>query len=716
MGAQARRLRQNNQAIETAIKDVITNHTSKSSASKLQNDGLIKVNQENLKQQIDSLYIEQDRRRGVTSDISILPSGERLFIRDAREITPSESASTSACSYAIMGYSYLMAAIVPPNDLSPKQLEDLGKQAQSLEQTLLAIKPEQNESSAAFQQRMRTKLLNFVNVIAQEKSKAAANNGKSITPEQASKDLDKLRKWIPLEFAPTNFVTISNFKDKNNKTVPIVQIERPLTILTKDQQADIQKLGTKDAPQWFKDLPTKQLQDYVKTKMSIDPKYPNKPTPIFPSQTRGVCMGGKNQFLHEIGKWDQNGFTSLSHNIHVGAIPHYGSKIEKENKRVTNMNQEQFLQMCTETQDFINNKNIESAGNIEKKEHKAVMISLNSVLADKVLGTIDTLKRKLTSKKEAKPYFPEDTKIANQTRIRGVKGFSAAKIPLNATRYVEHIDFGEIKKHVKDIIKNLPSNEEYKKLSPARQVKVKAVYDKAKSLQKIMTNSQIGIGERGLAVTRLFNETTQLYNQHIVPYSNDRKVGYIVAGYGCASGNNRTGFAEYCNDYATLRSEFGITLQPGGNASRVHETDAAISLQTTLANSYHMQITKGYTGILGGDGGRKKSAGTLPEFISKEAREKLISAQSDIKDVDTLKPKPNKKAKHAEKMQAPQQAEKSNAKTSKTNQVIRAVKVVPRKLDALVRCLSNTIKSEKKPVKEHQNKVATEHKHRSNRI
>lgn len=589
------------------------------------------------------LYQKKDANRNIVWHIN--PGYPQVLIRDARNQTEPQQKDEGQYNYTIIAYSYLMAF------LKLAKLDKLDIHDVDVQKICCDLEKIPSYTVPAIKVALTTLIESINEYTVKAKLKKIKQSDdpaeQNITEKTvldllalSKKQLETIKPWLSLEDKPLTIITLHAFYGLN-----IVQIKKPLVSLTEEQKQELHACGNVllPKPEWYTnldDLQKELLQSY---------KFALIEGRLISSFMRGYLPFNKNAYLSEttcVRTIESTGaleFNTLTRYYHCGTLALLGASSDEEQRRITAMNAAQQIAWRTNAEDL---------------PHQVVMTTLNSATADTYLKSISFFKNiatKIITNKREEKHLGEDEQIVALTKntANQVTRFHASNVCLNGFRCIEWMDTTGIKallENVKKIFAVICSPTSNKKLN----AKAFVTYENfIKLIQRDQLNPYLGEyiytlykkmyychtlikgepiikvdGDKlvlGLTVVRLACEISHLTNTILVEQA--KKYDFAAYGvttfdvfFGCASGNNRTGYQEYFNDYMAIRNwlKFNSICMPDH------------ILQETLAFGYHMQFSQGLMG-LGLDGLRSKSSGTAPYDFSDKTLEALHTDWSDLK-------------------------------------------------------------------------------------
>ncbi|HEX4046132.1 MAG TPA: hypothetical protein VHZ76_10765 [Gammaproteobacteria bacterium] len=430
------------------------------------------------------------------------------------------------------------------------------------------------------------------------------------------KMLNQAKDWAAMEEQTYTVATVIRAKEKNSEQEKtIVLLDEPQGMLTSKQHEQFASISPDEAdkPSWYTSaspFQQKIYQHYLPNALKFNS--------IAPSQTRATSPFMRNAWHQSVSAVDNANATVNANDIReVNAWYHTGTpaflnhnpnddkqkKQEKDNIAIP-VTKENLLQQ-----------------KLNAKADVSLMISLNSELADLVAGVQETVQFKPTTKKDDSKIVELSLAAVKELQHEG-ENIYFSKLCLNGFRVIES-DLMDGIKNVVAIIKNNLLNmqvnsEEHRQLQAALQLLDQRL--EGRLLNRLTGDKNV----QAIDIICSLTKVAYLNNKIIGKTANAKggNLKTVAVWYGCASGENRTGVTEFCNlvDAAT----------------EAYNDNCTIDWVEHIARSKHVNFMTGTQGsILGTDGIRSKSKGSLPERL-KQYTSDLVTRRSDFKAIEDI--------------------------------------------------------------------------------
>lgn len=590
------------------------------------------------------LMMEKDLNRNITSSLQTDKQGRKILIRDARALTAEDSSNdVSQWDYAILAVSYLKAyrKLCEMNGIEPELLIEGSAQYQMIMGAIDEIRVQNSEDNAIYAFKQAASMV--ITALARDLH---------INKAEAEKHLDNAKNWTSLERAPISVATLTKI---DNQT--LVQLDEPMYELTQAQIDDYNLCkknanGKYSGPIWFLHLTNLEKDLVLAYKGQIIEGR------VIPSQLRSSLPGIKNSYKQTTAVFNEadGEFDILNQNFHCATIVYLDAKrsskdkaerrrAKDEMKRVAKLSMSQQLQHSKQA-------------NQDQQTH-SVMITLNSEYGDDVLDKWEKLKGAFSSG-PAKPFVGDDKPIVKQTRLaaNSIEGASSANICLNHYRKIFKNDYSgnhEVLTYATNLLKSIygsdydPNRKSILGVDRFNQLLDDRLFDLLDILYKKINqcNKYIKKGTRlrldsanvGLDIVRLSAEICHLNNKILAMLDEDYQdsktpMRYLSQWFGCASGENRTGYGEF-----HIATTAIIDHLKANSSKDVDESE----IRDVISRAGHVSRMTGFQGsTMGTEGIRKKSSGTAPSSYSKNTQKYLVSRPADAKKIKLVEAKSGK--------------------------------------------------------------------------
>ena len=604
---------------------------------------------ERLADRILANYIKADAERGIDS-FFVKTSDDEIprfsLVRDARHLTedtPEIKTKADRQHYKSMLFNYVLAlSVIEKSHLGQVQDED----------TLLEIchKFEETVANAHDAEQYFLATVKFVVAPILVEKGLADNDAAAI------KMLDKAKDWAAMELDSMDIMTIDQVsKDESDVASDIVRLDTPTVYLTQAQVDEFSR--TYEDQAWFQNMSAYEQRIY-------EDHYRDKilQLRVLPSQLRDRIPGLKNAFHSQtfVSNGEQK-LKKVSDFFHCGSMPYVGGD---QNTLISSTLKTAKQQ--SQISHFYHDKNHQSTSH--------VMLTLNSATTDRYLRwgvLLSNLKtrffnwfRSRENQVVLQSYTGYDEQIVSQTRLvhasTEVDGMNSENLCLNAARHFESTRGNAIKQNIlggagialrelkrqsktqRSILQELRKkpnlaaqvqrNQEildrYDAMTKSLRVKV----NKLKRKQRLFTfgrtkKDPTDANVKNVQILRLATQIShQLEAVRALDEHLSKNVPSVKVWFGCASGENRTGVAEFVAQTEAVKEEL---LAQGYDA---HE------ISKTMATGHHIQTVVGSVGGSAGMVGiRSKSMGSLPatyNYDSSGNRDLTISTTLASKTAD----------------------------------------------------------------------------------
>lgn len=532
-----------------------------------------------------SLNIQNDAQKGILSKIVEGENGQLVYLRDARQLNVdviSKQDTKNSHNYLIMGLNYTLAlkSLLKSRGVKFSD-EGINQLAQDFRDH--ALENIEGGSLPKVHGKFEKHLLNYIQSAL---APVLVASGISSDRNKAITLLDKAKDWAAMFESPLSIATVDQIEG-----VTVTRYDTPQTKLTselKDEYRDYQDSS------WFKLLneDEKGLFKFYQQKILGGR--------VIPSQLRTRIPGLKNSYLNQI--WvEQNGsFECISDFNHCGSLAYLDKSTKVEAVEVARL-----------TGLAVNQLQLNGSAN------STLMITLNSELGDTILGAIEGINNFF--KKKPVPYQGFDQRIVRETRgaCRNRENAYSANICLNDFRYLESNDYFGVEAVVVEAQKLLDKSD----LGTVVQKLETKITQLAERVGRKYTTEV-----EGVYIISLIRDICQILKK--VKESDPVKFADLKTfdlWFGCASGENRTGVAEYHLQCEAVAEYLSAVSKK--------------SIQTVLAASNHVQVMTGFQGgNLGMQGIREKSINSLPREYEDSNKSLLVTPYSDMKSLrDSIK-------------------------------------------------------------------------------
>lgn len=590
------------------------------------------------------LMMEKDFNRGIQSNIKTGPDGHQLIIRDARGMDENDfQEDVGQYDYAVLLLSYLKAyrKVCEIRGITPELLENDDQYAMIMF-ALDEIRNQTTEESAMYAFRQGVEMVTTALSMATGEDK-----------EKLQKELDLAKNWVAMEQEPMSVATITTIEGHS-----FIQLDEPRYQLTDEliaeyEQCNQNEEGEYAGPIWFMHLSALEKDLVLAYKDQIIEGR------VIPSQLRGSLPGIKNSYEQTTAVVDDvdGEINVLNQNFHCATVvfldkkrgsrdPQERQEAEDEMQRVTALSMAQ-------------QHAIVSADHPDT-DVRSNMTTLNSEVGDRILGKVAKVKGILPGHK-AMPFVGDDQPAVLVTRsaAAATEGTSSSNICMNDFRKLydnnydgNHAVLQGALKIFKGIYGIDPSakwvrlpefDKNHHPIDSTLHDQLTVLFNKIKHCHKLMGKSTVlslDPENRGLDIVQLSSEICFLNNQIVDiigdQYNSDEnQVQHLAQWFGCASGENRTGYAEF--HIATTAANDYLIGQQGRAPVR--------EIRDHMARAGHVSRMTGFQGsTMGTEGIRAKSKATAPKTYSKKTQKHLISKAASAKTLRDVRPKNPKKA------------------------------------------------------------------------
>lgn len=584
---------------------------------------------------------QDDQRKKISSHFIPGPNGGYCYVRDARYIDQQFSrhkGEQTSLNYLMMGLNYTAALIVL---LKAKQIafdeQELLTAAENFR--IHAEKAGEKNSVVPIVLGYESYFYEYLKQVLVPK---VLHDQLATDEASAIRLLDSIKDWVSMEHEPLTLVTVDHLQSEVTEcNKKIIRMDIPLYKITIEQKRELQNYHHH---YWY----TRMSPDEQAVYRYYLPKL--LAGRVVPSQLRSKIPLLKNTYQHLLFIVDERqNITKLLDFFHSGSIPYLDKKSnpnEEEMLRIARMNVAQYL------------KQVSSLVENDDREIHNHFITLCSEQGDQIRGPYENarifLKRlKSGFKRSVPPYVGFDEPIVKITRQVGREGRNnfTSNICLNSFRRFESNDYKGLFKIYDQCASVVVDLRRAKKNVLARQLTdlmqalrtEMGVFDYQLARLKAAPNLTIWQQTKKFFATWVFHPPYRLiqyfFDQRVSGIQILALLGQMIQRideaynflqnpnipkinllFGCASGENRTGLAEYHMQVAAVTA--------------VSKDVTVEAVQKCLAESGHIQLITAFQGGNAGlKGIRSKSMGSLPSEYPSSIRKLLMTRCSDMKSV-----------------------------------------------------------------------------------
>ncbi len=574
-------------------------------------------------------YLAADAARGIDSHFVKSSNNARItWLRDARRVKPESfqlSDVVTRIHYCSMLTNYVMALAL----LEKSVLGEVDNQQQLLElcdifsQTCQKV-PDVEQYFLAF---LRFKIA----PVMIEKNLA-------VNEEDAIQQLDRCKDWGAMQLPSVDIMTVDRVQS-GAKSSDVVRLDTPITELTEQQRNEFECHYQQST--WFNRLsaPEKKLYTAHYKERILEQR-------VLPSQLRDRIPGLKNAFHSQTFVHSDTAIKKVSDFFHCGSLPFLGG--DSDSGSLIASTKQTAHQQSRVSSSYYD-------GCSENRSH--VMLTLNSVSSGDVIHLKNKIIRffSLGSKKQKKTNDSYDKKIVEATAAvlgsNDSESMNHGNLCLNGYRYVEKrrgsairknvlggakIALRTIKKHRKNLKQTLKGDSQ---LSPELSEIDQQIKLLKRSTKRLWWKSwrslhyfKKGLFDKEVKNVQLAALAIQLscqldsLRERYSSIADD--IPSVAVWVGCASGENRTGIAEFVSQTVAVRGEL--------------QSYDAHTIAKAMAAGHHIQVVVGSVGGSAGMVGiRSKSMDSLPKSFKKDS---LGHSDNSISQMLTSKTADNKSA------------------------------------------------------------------------